>query len=64
MSNETTNMTALVVGNPKLPLTVTEQWGWADIPHAEQEANMVSEMLQAKSLLGAQVLLFLKHISM
>lgn len=48
-------MPALVVGNPKLPQSITERWGWADIPHAEQEANMVAEMLQAKSLLGNQV---------
>lgn len=47
-------MTSLVVGNPKLPSSVTERWGWTDIPHAEQEANMVAEMLQAKSLLGDQ----------
>lgn len=47
-------MTSLVVGNPKLPASVTERWGWTDIPHAEQEANMVAEMLQAKSLLGDQ----------
>ncbi|XP_065205556.1 tetratricopeptide repeat protein 28 isoform X2 [Planococcus citri] len=49
-----TGMPALVVGNPKLPQSITERWGWADIPHAEQEANMVAEMLQAKSLLGNQ----------
>lgn len=50
------NMTALVVGNPRLPSTVTEQWGWTDIPHAEQEAAMVAEMLQAKALVGSQVI--------
>lgn len=49
-------MTALVVGNPRLPSTVTEQWGWSDIPHAEQEATMVAEMLQAKALVGSQVI--------
>lgn len=54
LSAESTNMAALVVGNPKLPQSITDRWGWADIPHAEQEANMVTEMLQAKSLLGAQ----------
>ncbi|RZF33680.1 hypothetical protein LSTR_LSTR007058 [Laodelphax striatellus] len=53
-SQEQSNMTALVVGNPRLPSTVTEQWGWSDIPHAEQEAAMVAEMLQAKALTGAQ----------
>ncbi|CAL4218270.1 unnamed protein product [Meganyctiphanes norvegica] len=45
--------TALVIGNPKLPSTVTEQWGWDDIPYAEQEANIVAEMLQTKALTGA-----------
>lgn len=54
----TGNMTALVVGNPRLPSTVTEQWGWSDIPHAEQEAGMVAEMLQAKALVGSQVSAF------
>lgn len=44
--------TALVVGNPKLPSTVTEQWGWSDIPYAEQEAEIVAEMLGAKALTG------------
>ncbi|MCL4126876.1 UNVERIFIED_CONTAM: hypothetical protein GTU68_063706 [Idotea baltica] len=44
--------TALVVGNPKLPSTVTEQWGWGDIPYAEQEAEIVAEMLGAKALTG------------
>lgn len=47
-------MAAFVVGNPKLPQCITDRWGWSDIPHAEQEATMVTEMLQAKSLLGAQ----------
>jgi len=42
----------LVVGNPKLPSVVTEQWGWKDIPQAEQEATMVAELLQTQALLG------------
>lgn len=50
-NSEQTN--ALVIGNPKLPSTVTEQWGWGDIPYAEQEATIVSEMLQTKALTGA-----------
>ncbi|XP_076066891.1 tetratricopeptide repeat protein 28 [Oratosquilla oratoria] len=45
--------TALVLGNPKLPSAVTDQWGWGDIPYAEQEANIVAEMLQTKALTGA-----------
>lgn len=42
----------MVVGNPKLPSVVTEQWGWKDIPQAEQEATMVAELLQTQALLG------------
>lgn len=52
--DQSTNMSALVVGNPRLPACVTEQWGWNDIPHAEQEAEMVGEMLQTKALIGSQ----------
>ncbi|CAM1313227.1 TTC28 (predicted) [Pycnogonum litorale] len=43
---------ALVVGNPRLPATITEQWGWGDIPYAEQEANIVAEMLGMKAITG------------
>lgn len=50
------NMSALVIGNPLLPGSVTEQWGWGHIPHAEQEAIMVADMLQAQALVAAQVL--------
>lgn len=49
------NMTALVVGNPRLPSCITEQWGWGEIPYAEQEAAMVAEMLQSTALVGTQV---------
>lgn len=45
----------LYSGNPKLPPTITEHWGWSDIPQAEQEANMVAELLQTSALIGAQV---------
>lgn len=55
VDEQSTNMSALVVGNPRLPTSVTEQWGWGDIPYAEQEAEMVAEMLQAKALIGCQV---------
>jgi len=55
--SETNNsMSALVIGNPLLPVSVTEQWGWGDIPHAEQEAVMVADMLQSQALVAAQVL--------
>jgi CHAT domain-containing protein len=43
---------ALVVGNPKLPSSVSDQWGWGDIPQAAQEAETVSEILQATALTG------------
>lgn len=55
-SEATNNMSALVIGNPQLPASVTEQWGWGDITHAEQEAVMVADMLQAQALVAAQVL--------
>ena len=53
-SQGSNNMSALVVGNPRIPSCVTEQWGWGDIPYAEQEAAMVAEMLQASALTGTQ----------
>jgi hypothetical protein len=52
---ESNNMSALVIGNPLLPGSVTEQWGWGHSPHAEQEAVMVADMLQAQALIAAQV---------
>ena len=45
---------ALVIGNPKIPSSVTDHWGWHDIPHAEQEARIVGEILQNKPYLGSQ----------
>ena len=45
--------TALVVGNPKLPSGVAEQWGWSDLPYAEQEAEIVADLLGSKALTGA-----------
>ncbi len=41
------NDKTLVVGNPKIPSSVCEQWGWSEIPHASQEASLVAEVLQA-----------------
>ena len=46
--------TKLVVGNPKIPSSVTDHWGWTDIPHAEAEANIVAEILQTKPVTGNQ----------
>lgn len=57
---------ALVVGNPRMSQSVTEQWGWTDIPYAEQEAAVVAEMLQTPSLLtGASATkdAILRHLS-
>jgi hypothetical protein len=44
-----TELGALVVGNPKLPSGIMEQWGWNNLPLAEQEAAMVSELLSTSS---------------
>ena len=38
----------LVVGNPKLPSGVAEQWGWSDIPYAAQEASLIGEIMQVR----------------
>lgn len=51
--NENT-VSALVIGNPRLPISVTEHFGWSDIPHAQHEAQMIAELLQAKALLNTQ----------
>ena len=42
----------LVVGNPAIPSSVSDHWGWADIQHAEQEANIVSEILETEAVVG------------
>ncbi|CAB4063457.1 Tetratricopeptide repeat protein 28 [Lepeophtheirus salmonis] len=43
-NSEPTKNSCLVIGSPKIPSTVTDQWGWGDIPH--HEADTVSEILQ------------------
>lgn len=48
-------MTTLVVGNPLLPSYLNEQLNLNELPHTEQEASMVAEMLQTKPLIKAQV---------
>ncbi len=50
--DENKNAFALVVGNPRLPASVSEQWSWPDLPYAAQEASMVEEILQTKAVLG------------
>ncbi|XP_055842116.1 tetratricopeptide repeat protein 28 isoform X1 [Episyrphus balteatus] len=42
--------TALVVGGPRIPSTLSETWGWSESPASIQEAAMVADMLQSKAL--------------
>ncbi|KAL3206881.1 hypothetical protein MRX96_039839 [Rhipicephalus microplus] len=44
---------SLIVGNPKVSPCTLEWLGCAEIPHAEQEAEMVAEILGGEPLLGA-----------
>ena len=74
-SNESSG--AIVVGNPKLPQTVMDQWQWTNMRGAEQECRIVSELLTCQSLTGAsatkesvlqqirkpEVLHFITHVS-
>ena len=46
------NASSLVVGNPKIPSTVSEQWGWSDISNAGTEASIIGEIIQAPALIG------------
>ena len=43
---------ALIVGNPRLPASIVEHWGWTDIPYAGSEADIVAEIMQSQSLTG------------
>lgn len=43
---------ALVIGGPRIPTSLSETWGWSESPAALQEAAMVSDMLQAKALVS------------
>jgi CHAT domain-containing protein len=47
----------LVVGNPKLPSGITEQWGWNNLPLAEQEAVMIGELLQTSTAMTSPAVL-------
>lgn len=52
-------LSALVVGSPRLPPDVSEQYSWSSMPAGSQtEAVLVAEMLQGQALLGAQVHIF------
>lgn len=44
--------TALVVGGPKIPSTLLDNWGWNDSSASLQEASMVADMLAAKTFLA------------
>ncbi|XP_038059713.1 tetratricopeptide repeat protein 28-like isoform X2 [Patiria miniata] len=43
---------AVVVANPEMPLSVTERWGWGNLPNAEQEAHLISEIMGVTPLTG------------
>ncbi|XP_017549177.1 tetratricopeptide repeat protein 28 isoform X1 [Pygocentrus nattereri] len=43
---------AAVVGNPRLPASVMDRWLWGPMPSAEEEANMVAELLGCQPLAG------------
>ncbi|XP_028826917.1 tetratricopeptide repeat protein 28 isoform X3 [Denticeps clupeoides] len=43
---------AAVVGNPRLPPSVMDRWLWGPMPSAEEEANMVAELLGCQPLAG------------
>ncbi|XP_069788975.1 tetratricopeptide repeat protein 28 [Narcine bancroftii] len=52
MCSSSTSMAA-VVGNPKLPSAVMDQWLWGPMPSAEEEAYMVSELLGCQPLVSS-----------
>lgn len=43
---------AIVVGNPKLPPAVRTHWLFKELPGTEYEANIVSELLTCRPLIG------------
>lgn len=47
-------LASLVVGNPRVSRRTLEWLGCAEIPHAEQEAEMVAEILGGEALVGAE----------
>uniref|UniRef100_A0A182NRB1 TPR_REGION domain-containing protein n=1 Tax=Anopheles dirus TaxID=7168 RepID=A0A182NRB1_9DIPT len=44
---------ALVIGGPKIPSSLSDTWGWSDSPASLQEAAMVSDMLNTKPLVSS-----------
>ena len=53
LTSDSDSTGALVVGNPKLPQSVVEQWQWLPLPAAENECRMTSELLGCQALIGA-----------
>ena len=47
---------SLIVGNPKLSRTITDQWQWTEMPSADAEVKMLAEMLGTKPLTGCQAM--------
>ena len=43
---------SLIVGNPKIPSSISDQWGWTDIPYSAKEADIVAEIMQSSLLTG------------
>nr|CAD7423630.1 unnamed protein product [Timema monikensis] len=62
-SQQNMNMSALVVGNPSVPCSVTEQWGWGAIPYAEQEAAMATKEAVLHQIGEAQCVHLATHVS-
>ena len=48
-AGEEEKLSSFVVGNPKLPSSVIEHWGWSDVPRAAKEAENIAEILQTPS---------------
>ena len=43
---------SLIVGNPKMPASIADHWGWTDIPRSGQEAELVAEIMQSQCVTG------------
>nr|XP_002733822.1 PREDICTED: tetratricopeptide repeat protein 28-like [Saccoglossus kowalevskii] len=44
---------ALIIGNPKLPQSAKQRWGWGSLVNAEQEARIVGDIVGIKPLIGS-----------
>lgn len=45
---------AVIVGSPKMPMSVSQGWCFKDIPGSEYEARIVGELLTSRPLFGAE----------